>query len=130
MAQTSDLMGTGDSGPHATLAGHQIASSLAGTSTTQAAGTPLPTSVVAGNSLSGATGYVLPVGSRAFPLAKEIYFFNVGDTTALIYAPAGGATLNGSTSAAVSVSANKGCLFMCVSGSGGSAPQWVALNSA
>lgn len=130
MAQAIDLMGVGDSGPHASLAGHQITGSTAGVGTTQALGVAIATSVFLANSTSGKTAFTLPSSARGFPVAKEIYFFNVGDTTALVYAPTGGATLNASTSASVSVSANKGASFQLVSGSGGSAPQWVGIVSA
>jgi hypothetical protein len=123
-------MGLGDSGPHATLIGRQISGPTAGVGTTQALGVVIGTSVFLANSTSGKTGFILPPSAVVFPPAKEIYFFNTGDTTALVYAPTGGATLNGSTSASVSVSANKGASFQLVSGSGGAAPQWVGIVSA
>ncbi len=130
MAQSIDLMGTGDSGPHAILAGHQITAATNGTGTSQSGATAIATSVFLANSVSSNTAYALPAAARGFPVAKEIYFFNTGSATALVFAPTGGATLNGSTSASVSVSTNKGATFMLVSGSGGSAPQWVGIVSA
>ena len=132
MALAQDLMGLGDSGPHATLAGHNVTTSTAGTGTAQIGATAIGTSIFLGNSTSGKTAYTLPSASTAVgvAMAKEVYFFNVGDTTALIFAPLGGATLNGSASSSISVSANTGAMFMCVAGAGGSAPQWTGIVSA
>lgn len=129
MALVSDLMGLGDSAAHAGRLGHTITSNLAGTGTAQSGATAITTSLTIGKPTTGQTAYTLPSSPA---MAKEFYFFNaaVGADTALIYPLAGGTTLNGSTSAAVSVAQNKGCMFMCVSGSGGTAPQWVAINSA
>ncbi len=129
MALASDLMGLGDSPEHAGRLGHAI-TTLAGSGTTQA-GTPtaLVQSLTIGKPTTGQTAYLLPA---APPMAKEFYFFNaaVGADSALIYPRTGGMTLNGSTSSAVTVVQNKGCMFMCVANSGGTAPQWVAINSA
>ncbi len=130
MALATDLMGLGDSAAHAGRLGHMISSSLAGSGTTQA-GTPtaIVNSITIGKPTSGQTAYILPASPS---LAKEYYFFNaaVGADSALIYPRTGGMTLNGSTSGAVTVVQNKGCLFMCVASPGGTAPQWVAINSA
>lgn len=129
MALATDLMGLGDSAAHAGRLGHLI-TTLAGAGTALIGATPIVSSIVIGKPTTGQTAYTLPsTGSVA---AKEFYFFNaaVGADSALIYPPGGSATLNGSTSAAVTVAQNKGCLFMCVSGAGGTAPQWCAINSA
>lgn len=130
MATTSDLMGLGMAPGLAGKAGHQIAGPLPGIGTAQVGAQALTGSVFVGAPTSGQTAYTLPSGAAT--MAKEFYFFNaaVGATTALIYPPTGGATLNGSTSAAVSVAQNKGAMFMLVANSGGAAPQWVALAGA
>ncbi len=130
MATTNDLMGLGDSGPHATLAGHTISAATNGIGTAQSGAAPITNSVFIANSVSSNTAYTLPNTARNFPVAKEIYFFNTGSATALVFAPTGGATLNGSTSSSVSVATNVGASFLLVSGSGGSAPQWVGIVSA
>ncbi len=129
MALASDLMGLGDSAAHAGRLGHAIAT-LTGSGTTQA-GTPtaIVQTITIGTPTSGQTAYLLPSSP---PMAKEYYFFNaaVGADSALVYPRTGGMTLNGSTSSAVTIAQNKGCMFMCVASSGGTAPQWVAINSA
>ncbi len=130
MALVTDLMGLGDSAAHAGRLGHQITTGLVGSGTTQTGGaTVITTSVTVGVPAASFTAYLLPTAPS---MAKEYYFFNNAATaiTALIYPVAGGMTLNGSTSSSVSIAQNKGCMFMCVAGSGGTAPQWVAINSA
>lgn len=128
MVLATDLMGLGDSGPHATLAGDQITGSTAGTGTAQTGATPISTSVYVGNATAGSTAFTLP--KLAWPMASEVSFFNVGNASALVFPPLGGATLNASSSSSVSVATNKGAIFMLVAGSGGSAPQWVGIVSA
>ncbi len=130
MATSIDLMGLGDSGPHATLAGHTISAVTNGVGTAQSGAAPIVGSVFLANSVSSNTAYALPNTAANFPVGKELYFFNVGSATALVFSPTGGATLNGSASSSVSVSTNKGASFQLVSGSGGSAPQWVGVVSA
>ncbi len=130
MALATDLMGLGDSAAHAGRLGHMISTALSGSGTTQA-GTPtaIVNSITIGAPTSGQTAYVLPASPS---MGKEYYYFNaaVGANSALIYPRTGGMTLNGSTSSAVTVVQNKGCMFMCVANAGGTAPQWVAINSA
>lgn len=130
MAIASDLIGLGTPPALAGKLGHQIAGPLPGIGTAQTGAQALTGSVFIGAPTSGQTAYTLPTG--AVSMAKEFYFFNAaaGATTALIYPPTGGATLNGSTSAAVSVAQNKGCQFMLLANSGGAAPQWAALAGA
>ena len=130
MALTTDLTGLGIAPALAGRLGHASTPALAGIGTAQAGAAPIGTTVTIGSPTAGNTAYTLPSG--AVPMLKEWYFFNaaVGATTALIYPPTGGATLNGSTSAAISVAQNKGAMFMLVANSGGTAPQWVTLAGA
>jgi hypothetical protein len=130
MALNTDLTGLGMAAALAGRVGHAVTLGLAGTGTAQVGATAIGTTVTVGVPTAGNTAYTLPTGAQ--PMLKEWYFFNNAATavTALIYPPTGGATLNGSTSAAVSVAQNKGAQFMLVAGSGGAAPQWVTLAGA
>jgi hypothetical protein len=130
MALDTDLMGLGMAAVLAARVGHQSTAGIVGIGTSQAGAKPLVTSVNILTPTAGQTAYTLP--TRAPPTLKEFYIFNaaVGATAALIYPPLGGATLNGSTSAAVSVAQNTGMMFMLVAGSGGASPQWVSAGSA
>lgn len=126
MAITSDLSGLGMATALAGRVGHQITAAVVGAGTAQAGSTVMGTSVTVGVPVTGQTAYSLPTGAIA--MGKEFYFFNnaASAVTALIFPPIGGtATLNGSTSASVSVAQNKAAMFMLVANSGGSTAQWV-----
>jgi len=114
MAIVSDLTGLGMAPALAGKAGHQATTGLAGTGTAQSGATALTTSVTVGVPTAGQTAYTLPTKANGATFLKEFYFFNQAATavTALIYPPGDGSSLNGSTSAAVSVAQNKGVVFM------------------
>lgn len=127
MATVIDLMGLGTAPLPAEKIGHVIATGVQGVGTAQSGAKAIAQSVTVGVPITNQTAYALPTGSVS--MAKEFYFYNdaASAVTALIYPPTGGATLNGSTSAALSVAQNKGAMFMCVSGAGGSAPKWFSI---
>lgn len=135
MALSSDLTGLGIAPAAAGKIGHSVTPALTsstfppGIGTAQVGAAPIGTSVYVGAPTTGQTAYTLP---NTDTTCKEFYFFNAAATavTALIYPLSGGATLNGSTSAAISVAQNKGAQFMLVHGAGGTAPQWVTLAGA
>lgn len=126
MAIVSDLTGLGTPAELASKLGHNIAT-LIGIGTSQTGAAKIGSSITIGKPVTGQTAYTLP--ATAASMGKEFYFFNaaVGADTALIFAPLGGATLNGSTSASVSVAQNKGAQFILTSGSGGNSAVWLAL---
>ncbi len=129
MASNTDLMGLGTAAALAGRLGHALTGTintsgvggLVGAGTTQS-GTPtkLTTSVTVGAPTSGQTAYLLPASTTNPTMLKEFYYFNNAATavSALIYPPADGSTLNGSTSGAVTVAQNKSAMFMCVANSG------------
>ena len=129
MASNTDLMGLGTAPALAGRLGHQQTGTVntsgvggvVGNGTTQS-GTPtkIATSVTVGAPTSGQTAYLLPASTANPTMLKEYYFFNNAATavTALIYPPADGSTLAGSTSAAISVAQYKSAMFMCVGNSG------------
>ena len=125
MAITTDLTGLGMAAALASRVGHAV-STVAGTTTTQTGGAQITTSVTIGTTGSGQTAFVLPTAKMVPPMLKEFYFFNSTATSALVFPAGDGSTLNGSTSASITVAQNKYLMAMCVSGTGTSAPQWLA----
>lgn len=121
MAITSDLMGLGMAPALAGKVGHQVTKALVGIGTAQTGSAPLTNTVTVGVPTTGNTAYALPAKSAAPSQLKEYYFFNNAATavSALVYPPGDGSTLAGSSSAAVTVPQDKGCLFMETGGQGG-----------
>lgn len=117
MAIVSDLTGLGLAPALAGRLGHQVTgvpTPLVGKGTTQSGAQGLLTSVTVGAPTTGQTAYTVPAKTSGAPFLKEYYFFNnaASAVSALLYPPGDGSSLNGSTSAAVTVPQGKGVMFM------------------
>lgn len=135
MALFSDLLGLGFAPALANLIGFTInpapgpGTPPPGIGTTQSGAQAISTTITYAAPTAGQTAFTLPTTAQGAQGTAEYYFFNGAATavSALVYPPTGGATLNGSTSAAITIAQNKGCQFMLVDNVGGTAPTWVAL---
>lgn len=85
-----------------------------------AAGSSQGTALALGNddynivtTTAASTGVILPATLSA---SDEMWVVNYGANTLSVYPPVGGKINNGSTNAAVSISANKNASFICIDG--------------
>lgn len=115
MALNTDLMGLGMAAPLAGRTGHPPKTTLAGVGTTQTGAAIITTTNTVGTTTGGQTAFILPTKASAPAIAKEYYFVVSSSTSGLVYPAADGSTLNGSTSASVTVAQNKLTIFWMAS---------------